>query len=139
MDRQERSATAAERRRLSKAWGPLAKDFRVTEIDLDDPDLDPKHRDEFIALIRSQMSSLDEIIGRWYRRPQCNVPDCDCGFTEIAKGVCATCHEAIFIKRFFGRGLIGDFPQLRRFLVDHNFREGDDVRTIDMLTSSGMN
>jgi hypothetical protein len=123
-----------ERRRANKEERKfLPKGCEVTDIDLNDPNLTPEHRDRYIAAIKARVAQLDEMIGRWYRRPECNVPDCDCGQSAIAEGAEIMCPHLQFIKVTFGEAVIDNYPHFGRFIKDHAVNPDE---TYESLASS---
>jgi hypothetical protein len=96
----------------------------VTEVNLSDPDLEPEHRNRFISMVKCEVAQLDELIGRWYRRPECNVPDCDCGGNAIAKKAEMVCSHLWFIKNAFGEAVIDNYPHFGRFVKDYATEPG---------------
>jgi hypothetical protein len=79
MKRGKRRATAAEQRKYG-----LTKDTVVEDVDLHDPNLAPEHRERFIAMIKAEVTRLDETIGLWYRhRGECRIEGCDCGGNNL--------------------------------------------------------
>jgi hypothetical protein len=71
----ERKMNRHERRKANKQKRKFhtmkdgTKVLVTKEIDLCDPNLDPKHRDTFIYAVRTEVVRLDEVLSRWYRRP----------------------------------------------------------------------
>jgi hypothetical protein len=118
MNRHERRKANREERKF------LPKDCEVTDIDLTDPNLKPEHRDCFIAAVKGEVARLDELIGRWYRRPECSVPDCDCGGNAIAKKAEIMCSHLWFIKNAFGEAVIDNYPHFGRFVKDYATESG---------------
>jgi hypothetical protein len=105
----------------------------VTEVNLSDPDLEPEHRNRFISMVKCEVAQLDELIGRWYRRPECNVPDCDCGGSAIAERVEIMCSHLWFIKDTFSEAIIDNYPHFGRFIKDYAV---DPDETYESLASS---
>ena len=121
MDRHERrnKQKRQQRRKASKqkrihTMKDGTKVLVTKEIDLCDPNLDPEHRDAFINAIRAKVVQLDEHLSRWYRRPVCNVPDCDCGEAELFEAIGMLCPHLDFIKNTFGEDITDRYPHFKR-------------------------
>jgi hypothetical protein len=116
----ERKMSRHERRKANRQERKfLPKNCLVIDIDLNDPDLAPEHRNTFIDAIKGEVAQLDELIGRWYRRPECSVPDCVCGGDLIAERVEIMCPHLWFIKNTFGEAVIDNYPHFGRFVKDY--------------------
>jgi hypothetical protein len=121
----ERKMNRHKRRRANRQERKfLPKNCLVTEVDLTDPNLEPEHRNRFVNAIKGEVAQLDELIGRWYRRPECNVPDCDCGGNAIAKKAEMVCSHLWFIKNAFGEAVIDNYPHFGRFVKDYATEPG---------------
>jgi hypothetical protein len=113
----------------------LPKDCTVEEVDLEDPNLAPHHRDNFIAAIRGEVTGLDELIGRWYRhRGECGDPDCDCGGNELIAQAETLCGHLLAAKELFGVILITDYPFFARLVKEfgrdaHAVLSAEEART----------
>jgi hypothetical protein len=112
MNRHERRKANKEERKF------LPKGCEVTEVDLTDPDLEPGLRDAYIKAIKGKVAQLDELIGRWYRRPECSVPGCDCGEADLVEQVGNVCCHLAFIKRAFGETIVENHPSFGRLVRD---------------------
>jgi hypothetical protein len=110
----QRNASATERRLLGV---PKGSRLKVEDIDLEDPNLAPEHRDNFITAIKVEVARLDELIGSWYRhRAECGDPDCDCGGNELIERAKMMCGHVLAIKMLFGLAIIDDYAQFARLV-----------------------
>jgi hypothetical protein len=125
MSRHQRREANREERKF------LPKNCLVTKINLSDPNLEPEHRDRFINAVKAEVARLDELIGLWYRRPECNVPDCDCGHSALAEKAEIMCSHLLFIKGFFGEAVIDGYPHFGRFVKDY----ADEVGAYESLAT----
>jgi hypothetical protein len=125
-----RKASAAEFRRFGL---PAGHKMRIETVDLEDPNLAPEHRDNFIGAIRAEIVRLDELIDAWYRHcGECNIPDCDCGGDELAEPAQIVCSHLLAVKELFGQAIIDDFPCFARFVREC---EGGGDKLYAALTS----
>jgi hypothetical protein len=121
--KQQQRRKASKQKREFHTMKDGTKVLVTKEIDLCDPNLDPKHRDTFIYAVRTEVVRLDEVLSRWYRRPVCNVPDCDCGEAELFEQVWMLCSHLDFVKETFGEDITDKYPHFRRALRECT-REG---------------
>jgi hypothetical protein len=113
----------------------MTKKRKVETINLTDPNLDPRHRDDFTNLVKAEVTTLDELIGRWYRHAgECRSEGCDCGGEALAERAEIMCCHLLFIKRTWGEVIIDQHPSFAKFTKECG---GDEV--YDKLSSRPVN
>jgi hypothetical protein len=110
----KRKATLYEQRKLG-----LPADCMVVTVDLHDPNLAPEHRDRFIAMVKAEVTQLDEQIGLWYRhRGECQIEDCDCGGNSLIERAEIMSNHMPGIKNLFGEIIIDDHRNFARLVKE---------------------
>jgi hypothetical protein len=114
--RQQQRRKASKQRREIHTMEDGTRVLVTETINLNDPSLDPRHRDAFVHAIRSQVVLLDEFSSRWYRRPVCSAPDCDCGQTLLFEQIWSLLPHLDFIRETFGEDITDRYPHFKRML-----------------------
>jgi hypothetical protein len=94
----------------------LPKNCRVEEIDLTDPNVDQRHRDQFTTIVKAEVAELDERICSWYRHVgECGIEGCDCGLKALVEKAEIMYSHLRFIKEAWGEVIIDQHPYLAKF------------------------